>query len=83
MTMISFRVDDRDAAEIDEWARRLHIERSELIRDALRHHLAQLSADQDVRAYIEHPMTDEETALAEVADWGPAADWADWADAAR
>lgn len=83
MTMISFRVDDADAAEIDQWARRLQIERSELLRDALRRHLAELAADQDVQAYAETPVTDDEKALAEIADWGPAEDWADWADAAR
>jgi predicted transcriptional regulator len=83
MTMISFRVDDADVAEIEQWARRLHIDRSELLRDALRRHLAELAADQDVHAYAEHPVTDEEKALAQIADWGPAEDWADWADAAR
>jgi predicted transcriptional regulator len=83
MTMISFRVDDAGAAEIERWARRLHIDRSELIRDALRRHLAQLAGDQDVAAYAQQPVTDEERALAEIADWGPAEDWADWADAAR
>ncbi|WP_156657890.1 ribbon-helix-helix domain-containing protein [Mycobacterium kyorinense] len=81
--MISFRVDDADAAEIDQWARRLQMDRSELVRDALRRHLAQLAADQDVAGYAEQPVTDEEQALAEIADWGPAEDWADWADAAR
>ena len=83
MTMISFRVDDADVAEIEQWARRLHIDRSELLRDALRRHLAELAADQDVHAYAEQPVTDEEKALAQIADWGPAEDWADWADAAR
>jgi Arc/MetJ-type ribon-helix-helix transcriptional regulator len=83
MTMMSFRVDDQDAAEIEQWARRLHIDRSELLRDALRRHLAELAADQDVHAYAEQPLTHEEKALAEIADWGPAEDWADWADAAR
>lgn len=83
MTMISFRVDDADAAEIEQWARRLHIDRSELIRDALRRHLAQLAADHDVHAYVEQPVTDEERALVQITDWGPAEDWADWADAAR
>jgi predicted transcriptional regulator len=83
MTMISFRIDDADAAEIEQWARRLDIDRSELLRDALRRHLAELAADQDVRAYAEKPVTDEEKALAQIADWGPAEDWADWADAAR
>jgi predicted transcriptional regulator len=83
MTMISFRIDDADAAEIEQWARRLDIDRSELLRDALRRHLAELAADEDVRAYAEKPVTDEEKALAPIADWGPAEDWADWADAAR
>lgn len=44
---------------------------------------AALAADQDVQAYTERPLTDDENALAEIADWGPAEDWADWADAAR
>jgi predicted transcriptional regulator len=83
MTMISFRIDDADAAEIEQWARRLDIDRSELLRDALRRHLAELAADEDVHAYAEKPVTDEEEALAQIADWGPAEDWADWADAAR
>jgi hypothetical protein len=83
MTMISFRADDDDVDLADVWARRLHIDRSELLRDALRRHLAALAADQDVQAYAEQPLTDDETALAEIADWGPAEDWADWADAAR
>jgi predicted transcriptional regulator len=83
MTMVSFRVDDEDAAAIEHWARRLHIDRSELLREALRRHLAELTADQDMHAYAEQPVTDDEKALAEIADWGPAEDWADWADAAR
>lgn len=83
MTMVSFRADDDDVDLADAWARRLHIDRSELLRDALRRHLAALAADQDTQAYAEQPLTDDEKALAEIADWGPAEDWADWADAAR
>ena len=83
MTMISFRADDDDVDLADVWARRLHIDRSELLRDALRRHLAELAADQDVQAYAEQPLTEDEKALAQIADWGPAEDWADWADAAR
>jgi predicted transcriptional regulator len=82
MTMVSFRADDDDVDRADAWARRLHIDRSELLRDALRRHLADLAADQDVQAYAEQPLTDDEKALAEIAEWGPAEDWADWADAA-
>jgi hypothetical protein len=83
MTMVSFRADDDDVDRADAWARRLRIDRSELLRDALRRHLAALAADQDVQAYAEQPLTDDEKALAEIADWGPAEDWADWADAER
>jgi predicted transcriptional regulator len=83
MTMISFRADDDDVHLADTWARRLHIDRSELLRDALRRHLAALAADQDAQAYTEQPLTHDEKAFAEIADWGPAEDWADWADAAR
>jgi hypothetical protein len=83
MTMVSFRADDDDLDMADAWARRLHIDRSELLRDALRRHLAALAADQDAQAYAEQPLTDDEKALAETAYWGPAEDWADWADAAR
>lgn len=49
MTMLSFRADDHDVDLADAWARRLHIGRSELLRDALRRHLAALAADQDIR----------------------------------
>lgn len=83
MTMVSFRADDDDVDRADAWARRLDIDRSELLRDALRRHLAALAADQDAQAYADQPLTDDENALTEIADWGPAEDWADWADAAR
>jgi hypothetical protein len=36
-----------------------------------------------VQAYAEQPLTDGENALARIADWGPAEDWADRADAPR
>lgn len=83
MTMISFRANDDDVDLADVWARRLHIDRSELLRDALRRHLAALAADEDAQAYAQQPLTDDERALVEIADWGPAEDWADWADATR
>lgn len=45
-------------------ARRLDIDRSELLRTALRRHLAALAADHDVQAYTEQPVTAEENAFA-------------------
>lgn len=83
MTMLSFRVTEDDAAAVELWSRRLHIDRSELLRTALRRHLAELAAELETRAYAEQPLTDSEKALADIADWGPAEDWSDWADAPR
>lgn len=77
MAMLSFRADDADVVAAEQWARRLDIDRSELLRNALRRHLIALAADHDVQAYREQPLTDDENAFASVADW------ADWADAAR
>ena len=81
MTMLSFRVNDDDAAAVEAWASRLHVDRSEFLREALRRRLSELTAEHDIEAYAEHPLTDDEKALAEVADFGPAEDWSDWADA--
>jgi antitoxin MazE2 len=81
MTMMSFRADAADVAATDHWAQRLGVDRSELLRDALRRHLAELAADHDIAAYAEQPLSPEETSLANIADWGPAEEWSDWADA--
>ena len=81
--MLSFRVDDADAAEVQRWAELLGIDRSELLRDALRRHLDRLASERDVERWQAQPLDDGERALADIADWGPAEDWSDWADAAR
>lgn len=83
MTMLSFRVDDDEADAAQRWAERLRIDRSELLREALHRHLVRLRAESDVDAWQEKPLTDDEQALGEIADWGPAEDWSDWADATR
>lgn len=83
MTMWSFRVDERDAAEAQRWAERLGIDRSELLREALRRQLARLAGEHDAGAWQRSPLSEAERSLAEIADWGPSEDWADWADAAR
>lgn len=84
MTMLSFRVDDRDANEAQRWAEALGIDRSELLREALRRHLNQLAAEGDADRWAATPLDDGERALCEIAEWGPAEDWSDWAtDAAR
>ncbi len=83
MTMMSFRVPAEDAAQATRLAQRLGIERSELLREALRLHLVRLAAENDVAAWVAFPPDDGERALSEIADWGPAEDWSDWGDATR
>jgi hypothetical protein len=83
MTMLSFRIDASDAAGIQRWAERLGVDRSSVLRDAVRLHLVRLEGEHDVDAWIAVPVAADETALDDVADWGPAEDWSDWADAQR
>lgn len=79
MTMLSFRVDDGDASRAQEWAESLGIDRSELLREALRRHLDRLAGEHDGERWIATPLDDGERALESIADWGPAEDWSDWA----
>jgi predicted transcriptional regulator len=81
MTMLSFRVADNEAAEVQHWAEALGLDRSELLRDALHRHLVRLRSEIDAATWERVPPTDAEKSLGQVADWGPAEDWADWADA--
>lgn len=67
--MLTFRVTAQDAVAVKRWARRLGIDRSEFLRQALQRRLAELS--------------DSSAGLAQTADWGPTEDWTDWADATR
>ena len=83
MTMLSFRIDDDDAAAIQRWADELGVDRSALLRNAVRRHLNQLAAEHDADRWEALPLTEGESALATIADWGPAEGWEDWADAAR
>ena len=83
MTMLSFRIDDDDAAAVQRWAEDLGVDRSALLRDAVRRHLNQLAAEHDADRWEALPLTEGESALATIADWGPAEDWEDWADATR
>jgi hypothetical protein len=76
--MLSFRADEDDAKEAERWAKALGVQRSELLRDALRYHLARLRAEADAKAYSAQPFTVGETAFDAADDWGPAEDWSDW-----
>ncbi len=77
--MVSFRMDDEEVQRVDEWARRLHVNRTTLLRGALSAYLARLAGEHDATAYERQPLTDEELALATAEDWGPAEDWSDLA----
>ena len=82
MTMLSFRIDDAQAVSLQEWAARLGITRSDLLREALRRQLILLAGEPEIEAWGRLPLDKGEESLAALADWGPAEDWSDWADAA-
>jgi predicted transcriptional regulator len=82
MTMLSFRVRDDEAEAIQRWAEALGVDRSEILRDAVHQHLATLNHEHEVDAWVRTPLTVAERSLSEIADWGPAEDWADWGNAA-
>ena len=81
--MLSFRVDESDAERVQLWSDRLGVDRSELLREALRRHLLRLASEDDAAIWDKHPLEPGEMGLSEIADWGPSEDWSDWADAAR
>jgi predicted transcriptional regulator len=81
--MFSFRVDEAEAEEARRWAKRLGVDRSQLLRDALHRYLVRLRAEEDVEAWLRKPLTPDEESLAEIADWGPAEDWSEWANEER
>lgn len=81
MTMLTFRVDDAVAADLQRWVSALGVDRSELLREALHRHLVSLASEVDAITWSERPLSAGETALGEIADWGPAEDWSDWANA--
>lgn len=83
MTMLSFRVDDDDAKRAQIWAERLGVDRSELLREALRRHLLRLASEVEAQTWTESPPDEAGQSLSEIADWGAAEDWSDWADATR
>ena len=82
MTMLSFRIDDEEAARVQRWADELGIDRSELLRDAIRRRIDALIAEREAKTWDDDPDLDRAVeAFGAIADWGPAEDWLDWADA--
>lgn len=82
MTMMSFRLDPEVASQLQCWADRLQVDRSELLREAVRLHLVRLASELDAATWEQHPLDEGERSLAASAHWVPAEDWSDWADAA-
>jgi len=80
MTMLSFRVADADAAAVQRWADELGLDRSALLRDAVRLHLDRLASEHEGERWEAAPLDDGESELAAIADWGVAEDWSDWDD---
>lgn len=76
-------MEEHEAAHAQQWAERLGIHRSELLREALRRHLVRLASEDDAATWEEKPLEASEDGLAAVADWGPAEDWSDWGHATR
>ena len=58
MTMLSFRVDDEDAAAVQRWSDQLGVDRSSLLRDAVRQHLNRLASEHDADRWEALPLTD-------------------------
>ena len=81
MTMLSFRVDDAEAERLQASADARGIDRSELLRNALHRELARLAAEDEGAIWEDNPLDPGERALEAIADWGPAEDGSDWADA--
>ena len=82
MTTLSFHVSETEAESVANWADKLGIDRSDLLRTALHRHLVKLASEEDSRIWLEMPLTDGEFALSTIADWGVAEDWSDWGVAA-
>ena len=83
MTMMSFRVDDSESDRLTSWVDRLGVERSELLRDALRRHLDHLGSERDTDIWLAQPRSNDECSLDAIAFWDVAEDWSDWADETR
>lgn len=81
--MVSFRVDDEEVEQVDAWARRLKVDRTTLLRDAVGAYLARLAGEHDAAAYQAQPLDSDELALSASEVSGAAEDWSDlvaWLD---
>ena len=77
---VRFRLEKDVADEVTSWAKRLGLDRSELLRVALRRYLNNLASESE-SVILDDLVDDSLDAFNAIADWGPAEDWSDWADA--
>jgi predicted transcriptional regulator len=61
--MLSFRIDAAAAAQAQLWADRLGVDRSQLLRDALRQHLVRLAGETDAQTWHDNPLDDGERSV--------------------
>ena len=54
------------------------LEASEDFKNQIDIFLDYLRGQKDIYAWLAYPITEEELALAKIADWGPEEDWSDW-----
>lgn len=79
MTMLSVRVDDDVAGQIESWCSQHEMPRSDFLREAVRRELNRRHAV-DEAAWIDTLDDDLETASAfeAIEAWGPQEDWSQW-----
>ena len=56
MTMLSFRVGDDDAADLERWADELGLDRSQILRAALHKHLVRLASEGEADTWAQMPL---------------------------
>lgn len=78
MTMVSFRLSSSEAGEVERWAGRIGVARSDLLREALREHLVRLVAEDEASKTDSISPIEGADDLAAASDWGESEDWADW-----
>ncbi|MGI9644033.1 MAG: antitoxin [Ilumatobacteraceae bacterium] len=82
MTMLSFRVEEHVSEEVNGWCRRLGIDRSTLLRESLRLHIARLRSEHEAERLTDAPPSDGLAAFDEITTWLPQEDWTAWVAAA-
>ncbi len=57
-------MDEDDVRRLDEWANRLCVDRTTVLRDALMAYISRLAGEHDAAAYQRQPFSEEELAFA-------------------